>query len=286
MAYLEIENLSKVFKGNKVLDSFSLSLEKGKTLCLIGDSGSGKTTLLRMLNSLSSIDEGRIILEGKEISSKDKKNLRHIEDFSLVFQSYHLFCQYNVMENILLPLKTKIKRDLKAKKYSRKEFQLEYNKTIEEKTREVNDLLLEVHLQDKKDSYPHQLSGGEAQRVAILRALMLNPKVLCFDEPTSALDPRLKRQMANTILSLKKKGHTIILVTHEMELARIIADEVIFLKKGKIIEKGSKEILTNPRSEELKTFLSLEHHEDSSYGQNADPETARAYGTLFSLSQD
>ncbi len=290
MAYLEIENLSKFYDGNKVLDSFSTSLEKGETLCLIGDSGSGKTTFLRILNFLVQSDEGNIILDGETLTNKDKLTTKELQsyamNFGLVFQSYNLFPQYTVMENNLLPLKTKVKKTLKSKKISRKEFKVEYNKTMEEKTLEVNNMLASINLQDKKDSFPCQLSGGEAQRVAIIRALMLNPKVLCFDEPTSALDPKLKRQVASTILSLKEQGHTIIVVTHEMELANAVADKVIFLEKGKIIERGGKEILLNPATKELKNFLSVEQCEELNHGQKEDPETARARGTLFCLSQD
>lgn len=290
MAYLEIENLAKSYDGKTVLNSFSVSLEKGQILCLIGDSGSGKTTFLRLVNFLSKKDAGKIFLDGKEITKEGRLTIKERQaqtmNFGLVFQSFNLFPQYTVMQNILLPIKTKVKKTLKEKKLSRKDFKVEYNKIMEEKLKEADNLLLKVNLQDKKDSFPNQLSGGEAQRVAIIRALMLDPKVLCFDEPTSALDPRLKRQVASTILSLKEQGHTIIVVTHEMELASAVADQVIFLEKGNIIEKGGREILLNPQSDELKNFLSLEQCEEINNGQTDDPETERARGTLFSLSQD
>jgi polar amino acid transport system ATP-binding protein len=290
MAYLEIENLAKSYDGKTVLNSFSVSLEKGQILCLIGDSGSGKTTFLRLVNFLTKKDAGKIFLDGKEITKEGRLTTKERQaqaiNFGLVFQSFNLFPQYTVMQNILLPIKTKVKKTLKEKKLSRKDFKVEYNKIMEEKLKEADNLLLKVNLQDKKDSFPNQLSGGEAQRVAIIRALMLDPKVLCFDEPTSALDPRLKRQVASTILSLKEQGHTIIVVTHEMELASAVADQVIFLEKGNIIEKGGREILLNPQSDELKNFLSLEQCEEINNGQTDDPETERARGTLFSLSQD
>lgn len=290
MAYLEINNLTKSYDDNIVLNSFSCSLEKGETLCLIGDSGSGKTTFLRLLNFLENSDSGSILLNGEELldncKNSKRKKTNHFDAFGLVFQSYHLFKQYTVLENIMLPVGSKIKRELKIKKTPLNERKKAYNILREEKLKEAYELLSSMNLLGKKTSYPYQLSGGESQRVALIRALILEPKILCFDEPTSALDPKLKKEVASTILGLKKQGRTIIVVTHEMELASAVSDQIIFLEKGSIIETGTRDMLLSPQTEELKNFLSLEQSEGKQNGRQEDSEKERADGTLFSLSQD
>ncbi len=244
MSYLEIKNIAKRFEDNKVvLKDFSFSLEKGETISLIGNSGSGKTTFLRILNFLLPLDSGSIVLEGKELcngaplSYQEKQKLN--SNFGLVFQNMNLFPQYTALDNILLPLKSKLKREAKEQaKEERRKWKLIYQERLDQEMTSLKELASTFLLTEKLNHYPNQLSGGEAQRVAILRALVLKPKILCFDEPTSALDPKLKQEVANTILHLKNVGTTMIVVTHEMELALEVSDKVIYLEKGSIIEEG------------------------------------------------
>ena len=270
MSYLEIKNIAKRFEDNKVvLKDFSFSLEKGETISLIGNSGSGKTTFLRILNFLLPLDSGSIVLEGKELcngsplSYQEKQKLN--SNFGLVFQNMNLFPQYTALDNILLPLKSKLKKQAKQQaKVERRKWKLIYQERLDQEMTSLKELASTFLLTEKLNHYPNQLSGGEAQRVAILRALVLKPKILCFDEPTSALDPKLKQEVANTILHLKKVGTTMIVVTHEMELALEVSDKVIYLEKGSIIEEGDKSILLAPKSDKLKAFLSLRSTDDES----------------------
>ena len=239
MMILQVNNLKKGFGSTDVLKGVSFSLEQGQVLAIIGSSGSGKTTLLRCLNFLETADEGEIIVNGKQLlsSSEDeiRKNRLH---FGLVFQNFNLFPQYTVLENITLAptlLKQNAPDAIKAKALS---------------------LLEQVGLTHKKDSYPWQLSGGQQQRVAIARALALNPQILCFDEPTSALDPELTGEVLRVIRGLKENGNAMIVVTHEMEFAKSVADVVIYMADGVIEEMGSPEdVFDNPRSEKTRTFL-------------------------------
>ena len=239
MMILQVNNLKKGFGSTDVLKGVSFSLEQGQVLAIIGSSGSGKTTLLRCLNFLETADEGEIIVNGKQLlsSSEDeiRKNRLH---FGLVFQNFNLFPQYTVLENITLAptlLKQNSPDAIRAKALS---------------------LLEQVGLSHKRDSYPWQLSGGQQQRVAIARALALNPQILCFDEPTSALDPELTGEVLRVIRSLKEKGNTMIVVTHEMEFAKSVADVVIYMADGVIEEMGSPEtVFDNPRSEKTRAFL-------------------------------
>jgi len=272
MAYLTISNLNKSFQNKQVLFGVDFTLEKGKTLCVIGNSGSGKTTLLRILTFLEKKDNGIITLDGqilngdKALSGEDVVKGR--KNFGLVFQSYNLFPQYTVWENILLPVKLSLRRETKREARSlpfrqrRKARQERYREELIRREASLEAILSKMNLSSKKDAYPDSLSGGEAQRTAIVRALALNPKILCFDEPTSALDPRLRNEVIQTILDLKKAGTTMIVVTHEMEFAQKIADEVVFMENGNIIEKGGSSILSEPRTEALKNFLTMGEEND------------------------
>lgn len=233
MAYLEVQNLIKNFSNEKILKGISFSLEKGETLAIIGSSGGGKTTLLRCLNSLEKIDGGSVKLDGKTLydsnDSVERKNGYH---FGLVFQSFNLFPQYTVEQNVsLAPKLRKIDVDTKS-------------------------ILEKVGLWDKRSLYPHQLSGGQCQRAAIARALALKPDILCFDEPTSALDPELTGEVLKVIKGLKEDGRSMIIVTHEMNFAKNVADKVLFIADGTIIEQGTpKEVFDEPKNEKTINFL-------------------------------
>ena len=245
MALLVAENIKKSFGKTEVLKGISFSLEKGQVLAIIGSSGSGKTTLLRCLNFLELPDEGAIIVGGKVLFDGGDKNTLSDEairlnrlHFGLVFQNFNLFPQYNVLENVTLA-PTLLK---KAPAGQIKETALS--------------LLEQVGLSDKLGNYPHQLSGGQQQRVAIARALALQPEVLCFDEPTSALDPELTGEVLRVIRGLKDEDTTMIVVTHEMEFARSVADVVIYMADGVIEEMGTPEqVFGDPQSEKTKAFL-------------------------------
>ena len=245
MAHLEVKNIRKKFARTEVLRGIDFSLEKGEVLCIIGSSGSGKTTLLRILNFLETADEGRIFVGGEcLLDASDKSSDKEAElydkrlHFGLVFQSFNLFPQYTAKKNITLALELQ-----------KKKTQTEID--------EIADRLLEsVGLSDKAESYPCQLSGGQQQRVAIARALALEPDILCFDEPTSALDPELTGEVLKVIKGLKSSERTMIVVTHEMEFARNVADRVIFMADGVIEEEGTPEqVFTSPRSHKTRHFL-------------------------------
>ena len=239
MAVLEVKNLKKNFGSTDVLKGVSFSLEQGQVLTIIGSSGSGKTTLLRCLNFLESPDEGEILVNSKVLTTGNDEELRQNRlHFGLVFQNFNLFPQYTALENVTL-----------APKLLKKG-------TPDQIRQQGLDLLDRVGLSQKVNSYPYQLSGGQQQRVAIARALALDPQVLCFDEPTSALDPELTGEVLRVIRSLKDRGNTMIVVTHEMEFAKSVSDVVIYMAEGVIEEMGTpEEIFDNPRSEKLRTFL-------------------------------
>lgn len=241
MAILEVNNLKKGFGAVDVLKGVSFSLEQGQVLAIIGSSGSGKTTLLRCLNFLETPDEGEIrvngeLLTGANLSeSQFRRNRLH---FGLVFQSFNLFPQYTVLENITLA-PSLLKQTDPAR--------------IRQK---ALDLLQQVGLSHKQDAYPYQLSGGQQQRVAIARALALQPDILCFDEPTSALDPELTGEVLRVIRGLKGEKNTMIVVTHEMEFAKSVADVVIYMADGVIEEVGTPaQVFENPTSEKTRAFI-------------------------------
>ena len=255
MNILEIKDLRKSFDDVEVLKGINLTVKKGEVLVIIGSSGGGKTTLLRCLNFLETANSGEIIVNGKSVfSAKDgEKPVVTPEaqlSFGLVFQQFNLFPQYSVIENLMLAPK------LRAKRKTTPEGEVE---TIEDIRVRAEKLLETVGLSEKANAYPCQLSGGQQQRVAIARALMLSPEILCFDEPTSALDPELTGEVLRVIRSLKDSEHTMVIVTHEMEFARSVADHVIFISDGLIEEEGTAdEVFGNPKSEKTKAFLMVD----------------------------
>ena len=245
MAVLEVKNIKKNFDKTEVLKGISFSLEKGQVLAIIGSSGSGKTTLLRCLNFLETPDigtitvDGKVLIDGEDNATLSDEAIRQNRlNFGLVFQNFNLFPQYTVLQNVTLA-PTLLKRG-----------------TAQEIDAQAKALLTQVGLAEKMDAYPYQLSGGQQQRVGIARALALHPKVLCFDEPTSALDPELTGEVLRVIRGLKGENSTMIVVTHEMEFARSVADVVMYMADGVIEEMGTPEqVFDNPQSEKTKAFL-------------------------------
>ena len=240
---LEVKNIKKNFGKTEVLKGVSFALEKGQVLAIIGSSGSGKTTLLRCLNFLETPDEGEIVVGGKQLfaagvkytDDQVRENRLH---FGLVFQNFNLFPQYNVLQNVTLA-PTLLKKG-----------------TPEELEAQGKEILTKVGLADKLASYPWQLSGGQQQRVAIARAWAMHPEVLCFDEPTSALDPELTGEVLRVIKGLKGEDRTMIVVTHEMDFAKSVADVIIYMADGVIEEMGTpEEVFENPKSEKTRAFL-------------------------------
>ena len=254
MPMLEVKNIKKNFGDTEVLKGLDFSLEKGEVLAIIGSSGSGKTTLLRCLNFLESPDEGQITVNGETLFDSNAYAVPGEEEirkkrlhFGLVFQSFNLFPQYTALQNV------KLAPELMLSESPDRGSMKEAKADIDKKARE---LLSRVGLSGRMDSYPHQLSGGQQQRVAIARALAMNPDILCFDEPTSALDPELTGEVLKVIRSLKGADSTMIVVTHEMEFAKNVADKVLFMSEGVIEEMGTAdEVFNNPRSERTKAFF-------------------------------
>ncbi len=256
MPILEVEHICKSFERTEVLKDISFSLEKGQVVSIIGSSGSGKTTLLRCLNFLERPDKGVLRVNGEVLfdagdafTMQESEIRRKRLHFGLVFQSFNLFPQYTAMENVMLAkeLLAKEQPDYKAK---RKEIH-------EEIVGQAETLLDQMGLSDRKNNYPHQLSGGQCQRVAIARALALQPDILCFDEPTSALDPELTGEVLRVIRELADQNTTMIIVTHEMAFARDVANQVIFMDDGIILEQGDpRQVFEHPKEERTRQFLS------------------------------
>lgn len=255
MAVLEVKNIEKHFDSTKVLRDVSFDMEEGSALAIIGSSGSGKTTLLRCLNFLEVPDKGSIIVRGETLFDADRpikeqeKDLRRKRlHFGMVFQSFNLFPQYTALENVTLSEK------LLAKE--RPDFKQNKKEILEEIERHGKALLEQMGLAERMEHYPHQLSGGQQQRVAIARALALQPDILCFDEPTSALDPELTGEVLKVIRGLADQHTTMIIVTHEMSFARDVADHIIFMDEGVIVEQGdARQVIDHPKEERTRQFL-------------------------------
>ncbi len=245
MALLKVDNIQKSFGQTQVLKGVSFALDKGQVVAIIGSSGSGKTTLLRCLNFLEMPDKGtitvgdKVLFDGEDATTLSDEAIRQNRlHFGLVFQNFNLFPQYNALENVTLA-PTLLKKG-----------------TLEQIDKNARRLLEQVGLADKLGNYPYQLSGGQQQRVAIARALAMQPEVLCFDEPTSALDPELTGEVLRVIRGLKDRGTTMIVVTHEMDFARNVADVVIYMADGVIEEIGTpQQVFDAPQSEKTRSFL-------------------------------
>ena len=266
MAILEVHHIEKHFGATRVLEDISFDLEQGQALAIIGSSGSGKTTLLRCLNFLETPDRGRILVRDKVLfDAGDPATQRESEirkkrlHFGMVFQSFNLFPQYTALKNVTLA------KELLAQE--RPDFKQNKKAILEGIEAEGRALLSKMGLAERAGHYPHQLSGGQQQRVAIARALALSPDILCFDEPTSALDPELTGEVLKVIRGLAEQKTTMIIVTHEMAFARDVADQVIFMDGGIIVEQGdARQVIEHPREERTRQFLSR-YEESSVSGQ-------------------
>ena len=235
---LKIEHLYKSFEDISVLEDINLSVKEGETVVVLGPSGCGKSTLLRCINGLEAIEEGRVSLEGCSINPVEKKDMKMRQKIGMVFQSYDLFPHKNILENIMLA-------PVKVQKRNKQEV-----------GQEAEELLDRVGLLSKKKNYPRQLSGGQKQRVAIVRTLIMHPKVLLFDEVTAALDPEMVREVLDVILNLSAQKRTMLIVTHEMAFARAVADRVIFMDGGGIVEDSLPDVFfTDPATDRARKFL-------------------------------
>lgn len=236
---LKIDHLHKNYDELTVLKDINLTVNKGEVVVIVGPSGCGKSTLLRCINGLEDIQDGKVILESETINPLPGKNTSYRQKIGMVFQSYDLFPHKTILGNVILaPLKVQ-------------------KRNKDEVRREAEQLLEKVGLSAKKDNYPRQLSGGQKQRVAIVRALIMHPEILLFDEVTAALDPEMVREVLDVILDLAKQGRTMLIVTHEMAFARAIADRIVFMDGGSVIEESDPErFFTAPETERAARFLS------------------------------
>ena len=235
---IKVENLTKSFGELEVLKGINQEIKDGEVVVVIGPSGSGKSTFLRCLNLLEEPTSGKIFVDDEEITSKDIDINKVREEMGMVFQSFNLFNNLNIIDNITLAptLVKKMEKDQAEKK--------------------AMELLERVGLPDKRDSYPKSLSGGQKQGIAIARALAMNPKVMLFDEPTSALDPEMVGEVLDIMKDLAKEGMTMVVVTHEMGFAREVGDRILFMDGGYIVEEGSpEEVFGNPKNERTQNFL-------------------------------
>jgi polar amino acid transport system ATP-binding protein len=249
MAILEVNGIKKKFGNSEILKGISFDMERGHALSILGSSGSGKTTLLRCLNFLETPDEGEIKVNGNVLFDGSSKELSESElnrrrlHFGMVFQQFNLFPQYTALENVTLAPEL-----------------LDKSRNRQDILNEGKLLLEKMGLSDRMNNYPHQLSGGQQQRVAIARALALKPDILCFDEPTSALDPELTGEVLKVIKELAEQHTTMIIVTHEIDFAKNVSDEIIFMDGGVIVERGTPaQVIDNPENERTKQFLSNVH---------------------------
>ena len=235
---LAIAGLKKKFGEDVILDGVDLKIRKGEVVVILGSSGCGKSTLLRCINGLEVFDEGSISIEGEEIAAGAKNLPRLRQKIGMVFQSYDLFPHKNILDNITLaPVKVQ-------------------KRTKEDARAQAEQLLRRVGLWEKRKAYPRELSGGQKQRVAIVRALCMNPEIMLFDEVTAALDPEMVREVLDVMLELARGGMTMLIVTHEMQFARAVADRIVFLDDGKILENlPAEEFFKNHRTQRSKDFL-------------------------------
>jgi len=252
MALLDIKQLVKNYAEVTALHGIDLSVQKGEVVVILGPSGCGKSTLLRCINGLEEIKSGEIRLENNGILGKDISWVKARQKIGMVFQSYELFSHISVIDNILLG-------PMKVQKRKREDVE-----------RQADKLLKRVGLFDRKNAFPRELSGGQKQRIAIVRSLCMNPEIMLFDEVTAALDPEMVREVLDVILGLAKDGMTMLIVTHEMGFAKQVADRIIFMDKGEIIEQSKPEFFfANPSTDRAKAFLNILNYEKSAVDYEA-----------------